>query len=92
MIRFMVHYQWPQDCIDMFGKFWLNIQSHPWHTSTDLFTKKALLSYQAKQCCIWHYSIRTPCRFSLAEIEEEVLKRTRDKLAHVSFNAELSRM
>ncbi|KAG6327794.1 hypothetical protein ID866_11296 [Astraeus odoratus] len=55
--------------------FWLNIQSHPWHTSTDPFTKKALLSYQAKQCHIWHYSIRTPCRFSLAEIEE-VLKRT----------------
>ncbi|KAG6325741.1 hypothetical protein ID866_13348 [Astraeus odoratus] len=92
MIRFMVCYQWPQDCIDMFGKLWLNIQSHPWRTSTDPFAKKALLSYQAKQHCIWHYSIGMPCGFSLAEIEEEVLKRTQDELAHSSFNAELSRM
>ncbi|KAG6326392.1 hypothetical protein ID866_12697 [Astraeus odoratus] len=44
----------------MFGKFWLNIQSHPWCTSTDPFAKKALLSYQAKQHHIWHYSIGTP--------------------------------
>ncbi|KAG6327323.1 hypothetical protein ID866_11766 [Astraeus odoratus] len=59
-----------------------SIQSHPWHTSPDPQAKQALLSYQAKQWKLWHYLIGTAFGFSLAEIKEEVLKRTQDELAH----------
>ncbi|KAG6326843.1 hypothetical protein ID866_12246 [Astraeus odoratus] len=82
MVEFMARCQWPQDHINMFQKFWLSIQSHPWHTSPNPQAKQALLSYQAKQWKLWHYLIGTAFGFSLAEIKEEVLKRTQDELAH----------
>ncbi|KAG6328958.1 hypothetical protein ID866_10131 [Astraeus odoratus] len=92
MVEFMSRCQWPQDCIDMFWKFWLGIQSHPWCTSSDLQAKQALLSYQAKQWKLWHYSIGMAFSFSLAEIEEEVLKQTWDELTHKALNTQLNRM
>ncbi|KAG6328838.1 hypothetical protein ID866_10251 [Astraeus odoratus] len=72
MVEFMSRCQWPQDHIDMFQKFWLGIQSHLWHTSSNLQAKQALLSYQAKQQKLWHYSIGMAFSFSLTKIEEEL--------------------
>jgi len=91
-IKFMKSYQWPQDRIDMFCSFFLGIQTHPWWTSMHPFCKKALLVYQAKQQRLWHHTIGSPVGFSLAEIEEEILKNMRDKLMQLSFNAEYTKL
>ncbi|KAG6326162.1 hypothetical protein ID866_12927, partial [Astraeus odoratus] len=58
----------------------------------DLQAKQALLSYQAKQWKLWHYSIGMAFGFSLAEIKEEVLKWTQDELTHKALNTQLNRM
>jgi len=92
LIKFMTSYQWPQDRIDMFCSFFLGIQSHPWRTSVHPFCKKALLVYQAKQRHLWHHTIGSPVGFSLAEIEEEILKNMRDELMQLSFNAEYTKL
>lgn len=92
MIESMVRFQWPEDRIDMFRNLWLGMQRHRYRTSTDAFSKEALLVYQAKQRRLWHHTIGTPFGFSLAEIEEELLKRTRDELAQAAFNTELKKM
>ena len=92
MIKSMVCFQWPEDRVDMFHKLWLGMQKHQFRMSTDMFAKEALLVYQAKQRCLWHHTIRTPFGFSLAEIEEELLKQTRDELAQTAFNMELKKM
>ena len=92
MIKSMVRFQWPEDRVDMFCKLWLGMQKHRFQTSTDMFSKEALLVYQAKQCHLWHHTIGTPFGFSLTEIEEELLKRTRDELVQTAFNMELKKM
>ena len=92
MIKFMMQYNWPQDRINMHYQFWLNIQSHRWRTSNDPLAKKALLVYQAEQRQNWHYAIGTPFGYSIAEIKEEVLKRTRDELGQNMLNAAINRL
>ena len=92
MIESMVRFQWPEDRVEMFRKLWLGIQKHRFRTSNDAFSKQALLVYQAKQRRLWHHTIGTPFGFSLAEIEEELLKRIRDELAQTAFNTELKNM
>ena len=72
--------------------FWLNIQSHWWCTSSDPLAKKALLVYQAEQRRNWHYSIDTLFGYLIAEIEEELLKRTRDELGQNMLNAAINRL
>ena len=92
MIKSMVRFQWPEDHVDMFRKLWLGMQKHQFRTSTDMFSKEALLVYQAKQRRLWHHTIGTLFGFSLTEIEEELLKRTRDELVQTAFNMELKKM
>lgn len=92
MLQLMARYNWPQDWIDMHHQFWLNIQSHRWRTSNDPLAKKALLVYQAEQRRNWHYAISTPFGYSIAEIEEELLKRTRDELGQNTLNAAINRL
>ena len=91
-IQFMKCYNWPKDRLDMFCSFFLGIQSHQWCTSTHMFSKKALLVYQAKQWHLLHLTIGTPFGFSLAEIESEVLMHTRDKLMQTTFSTEYQKI
>ena len=60
--------------------------------SNDVFSKKALLVYQANQHCLWHHTIGTQFGFSLVEIEEELLKQIRDNLPQAAFNTEPRKM
>jgi len=92
MIQFMKRYHWPQDRIDMFCSFFLGIQSHRWRTSSHPLCKKSLLFYQAKQRCLWHHTIGSDFGFTLAEIEEEVLRNIRDELMQTSFSTEFNKM
>jgi len=92
MIQFMKCYHWLQDRIDMFCSFFLGIQSHHWRTSLHPLCKKSLLFYQVKQWHLWHHTIGSNFSFTLAEIEEEVLRNIRDKLMQTSFSTEFNKM
>ena len=92
IIQFMKRYHWPQDRIDMFCSFFLGIQSHRWRTSSHPLCKKSLLFYQAKQRRLWHHTIGSDFGFTLAEIEEEVLRNIRDELMQTSFSVEFNKM
>ncbi|KAG9224275.1 hypothetical protein CCMSSC00406_0004774 [Pleurotus cornucopiae] len=72
---------WPKDHIDMFIKFWSSLQAHKYPFSPDSLNQKTLLTYQDEQRCLWHQNIiNLKSAYSLATINEDVLRRTRDRV------------
>jgi hypothetical protein len=73
--------EWPQDRILMMTAFWSGIQSHSLRSSSDPLGKRTLLLYQAEQRKLWHYAMQFPGHgYSLANINEELLRQTKDRL------------
>ncbi|KAF8345274.1 hypothetical protein F5887DRAFT_885173 [Amanita rubescens] len=92
MINFMKLSEWPEDHVDMFIQFWSNLQTHDWRFSSDVFSKRALLVYQGQQRKRWHLTISSGNGWSLAHINEVVLKRTKDALFDEARTAELAKL
>ncbi len=92
MINFMRISDWPDTHIEMFIEFWSNLQTHKWRFSSNDFAKRALLVYQGQQRKKWHLTIGTMGGYSLAQINQDLLVKTRDALQSQAFNKELTRL
>jgi hypothetical protein len=92
MIRAMRTAEWPEDHVKMFVQFWSNLQIHDWRFAMDKFSQRALLVYQGKQRIRWHLAIGAGNGWSLAQINEEVLKKTKDLLFDEARLAELAKL
>ncbi|KAI6020588.1 hypothetical protein EDC04DRAFT_2575922 [Pisolithus marmoratus] len=77
----MKEHDWQQDRIDMHVKFWTALEVHPWRRSTHNHFKSALCLYQSQQRQKWHHAIGTAQGFSLAKLNESVLKDACKELA-----------
>ena len=76
----------------MFVEFWSNLQTHEWRFSSNEFAKRSLLVYQGQQRKRWHLTIGTGRGWSLSQINQDLLLRTRDTLQSQAFNLELSKL
>ncbi|KAI6004431.1 hypothetical protein F5J12DRAFT_722172 [Pisolithus orientalis] len=74
MIDVMRDHDWPEESIKMHIDFWTAIKSHPWHCSP------SLLLYQSQQRQCWHRSKLGSYRWSLAELNEELLGIVKDEI------------
>lgn len=92
MINFMKVTEWADSHVRMFVDFWSSLQKHEWRFASNEFAKRALLVYQGQQRKRWHLTIGTGRGWSLSQINQEVLIRTRDALQSQAFNAELTRL
>ena len=91
-INFMSIAGWPEDHVRMFVEFWSNLQKHEWRFSSDRFSKRALLVYQGQQRRRWHLTIGTGRGWSLAQINQDILVKTRDNLFTQARNSELAKL
>ena len=81
MIVAMEEADWPQERVAMLAKFWGNLQIHEFRSSRDPLDQRTLIVYQAEQRRLWHLAITSPQgAYDLARINEEVMKKTRDKV------------
>ena len=81
MIVAMEEADWPQEHVAMLAKFWGNLQIHELRSSRDLLDQKTLIVYQAEQRRLWHLAISSPQgAYNLARINEEIMRKTRDKV------------
>ncbi|KAI5986880.1 hypothetical protein EDD15DRAFT_2553574, partial [Pisolithus albus] len=92
LIAAMREHDWQKDRVDMHVKFWTALEVHPWRRSTYNHLKQALLLYQSQQRQKWHRAIGTSQAFSLAKLNEEVLKRASDELAEKERSARLENL
>ena len=92
MINFMRISEWPESHVNMFVEFWSNLQTHEWRFSSNEFAKRSLLVYQGQQRKRWHLTIGTGRGWSLSQINQDLLLRTRDTLQSQAFNLELSKL
>lgn len=89
LINAMREHDWQRDRIDMHIKFWTALEEHPWRRSPRNHLNRALLLYQSQQRQRWHRAIGTAQGFSLAKLNEEVLKEACEELAERERNARL---
>ncbi|KAI6016082.1 hypothetical protein BKA83DRAFT_4060466 [Pisolithus microcarpus] len=92
LISAMREHDWQRDRIDMHIKFWTGLEEHPWRRSSRNHLNRALLLYQSQQRQKWHRAIGTAEGFSLAKLNEGVLRDASDELAERERNAHLENL
>ncbi|KIN97237.1 hypothetical protein M404DRAFT_32459 [Pisolithus tinctorius Marx 270] len=80
MVEAMRNHDWPEESVQMHIDFWTALESHPWRRSPREHYKRALLLYQSQQRQRWHRSNLGSYRWSLAELNEELLNTAKDEI------------
>ncbi|KIO11482.1 hypothetical protein M404DRAFT_101239, partial [Pisolithus tinctorius Marx 270] len=80
MVEVMRNHDWPEESVQMHIDFWMALESHPWCHSPREHYKRTLLLYQSQQCQHWHRSNLSSYRWSLAELNEELLNTVKDEI------------
>ena len=81
MIEAIGRANWPHNHIQIMVNFWVNLQEHPFCSSSVPFEQKSLLVYQAEQRRLWHIAIVDPhARYNLSTINEALLRDTKEQL------------
>ncbi|KIK90877.1 hypothetical protein PAXRUDRAFT_150919, partial [Paxillus rubicundulus Ve08.2h10] len=87
MLRDMECHSWAKIRIDMIQNFWIEIESHRWHHSTNESNKHALLVFQGRNACIG-----TPTAFNLIPISDQQIHEYCDELIDHAKSLEIVKL